>query len=46
LAVRRLPSDRRYAACAGAVGRWAELNDGASAAADAVEAVPRHTPSG
>jgi UDP:flavonoid glycosyltransferase YjiC (YdhE family) len=46
LAVRRLLSDRRYAARAGAVGRCAELNDGASAAADAVEAVPRHTPSG
>ena len=46
LAVRRLLSDRRYTARAGAVARWVELNDGASAAADAVEAVPRHTPSG
>jgi UDP:flavonoid glycosyltransferase YjiC (YdhE family) len=46
LAVGRLLSNRRYAVRAAAVARWAEVNDGAAAAADAVEAVPRHTPSG
>jgi UDP:flavonoid glycosyltransferase YjiC (YdhE family) len=46
LAVGRLLSNRRYAVRAAALARWAEVNDGAAAAADAVEAVPRHTPSG
>jgi UDP:flavonoid glycosyltransferase YjiC (YdhE family) len=44
LAVRRLLSDRRYAARAAAIARWAEHNDGAAAAADAVEAVAERYP--
>ena len=44
LAVRRLLSDRGYAARAGALARWAEHNDGAAAAADAVEAAAERYP--
>jgi UDP:flavonoid glycosyltransferase YjiC (YdhE family) len=37
LAVRRLLDDPRYAARAGAIARWSAANDGAAAAAEAVE---------
>jgi UDP:flavonoid glycosyltransferase YjiC (YdhE family) len=46
LAVRRLLDDPRYTERAGAIARWSAAHDGASAAADAVEALRGHTPSG
>ena len=43
LAVRRLLDDPRYAARAGALARWSAGNDGAAAAADALDTVaPRY----
>jgi UDP:flavonoid glycosyltransferase YjiC (YdhE family) len=46
LAVRRLLDDPRYAARAEAIARWSAANDGAAAAADAVETVAERYPLG
>jgi UDP:flavonoid glycosyltransferase YjiC (YdhE family) len=46
LAVRRLLADRRYRRRAEELRDWAAANDGAAAAADAVEELAERTPSG